>query len=137
MNRSFSSVSISIGIADDDRQPAIPLRQGETAFSRATDSGTNSTTEAGIDDLVEVDVVQAVLLGHRPHDLFAGGVAEADQGVGQLDARFLGHLLGFGQLVGADDLLADEDFGVIALLSGGHEWLHGCAPKMDFPNTLS
>ena len=78
-----------------------------------------------------------MLLGHRPHHVFARGVAQADQGVGQFDARLLGHLLGFGQLVRADDPLADEDFGVIALLSGRHEWLHGVLAGMVFPNTLS
>ena len=91
---------------------------GRTAFSRATDSGHQFDDRRGNDDFAQVDVVQAVLLGHRPHHLFAGGVAEPDQGIGQLDARLAGHLLGFGQLVRADDPLADEDLGIVALALG-------------------
>ena len=111
-------------IADDDRQPAIPLRKGD--YRVLPDHGLgNQLDHRGRDrHLVEVDVVQAVLFRHRPHHLFAGGVSQPDQGIGQLDPRFLGHLSGFGQLVRTDDLLADEDFGVIALLSCGHARLH-------------
>ena len=68
----------------------------------------------GDDHFAEIDIIQAVLLGHRPHHVFAGGIAQPDQGVGQLHARLAGHLLGFGQLFGADNALADEDFGIIA-----------------------
>ena len=46
---------------------AVALRKGaETAFSRATDSGTNSMTDGRDVDFAEVDIGQPVLLGHGP-----------------------------------------------------------------------
>ena len=116
MNRSLSNVSKSIGSLTMTFRWPSSSASGRMAFSRATDSGTNSTTEGGIDDFAEIDVVQAVLLGHRPHHFFARGIAQPDQGVGQLHARLGGHLLGFGELLGADDALADEDFRIVAFL---------------------
>ena len=48
-------------------------------FSRASDSGTSSMTEAGISISRELDEGQAVLLGLGLHDVVGVGVAELDQ----------------------------------------------------------
>ena len=74
-------------VAHDDLQRPVLLGHGQDAFSRATDSGTSSITIGRDDHFVQVDEVQAVLLGHGPHDLLAGAVAQPDQGVVDLHAR--------------------------------------------------
>ena len=110
-------------VADDHGQLAVGLgqRHGDVF---AGDRFGNQFDDGGRDgDFAEVDVVQAVLLGHRPHHFLTGGVAQPRQGVGQADAQFGDHLLGFGQLVRADHALPDEDFRVIALAFGSHAWL--------------
>ena len=120
MNRSFSKISIVERVADDDRQLAVRLGQRDGEFSRATDSGTSSTIDGGIDDFVEIDVVQAVLLGHGPHHFFAGGISQPGQRIGHFHALLGGHLLGFSELVGADNALVDKDFGPVTDMLGGH-----------------
>ena len=79
-------------IADDDRQPIVLLRQGDNGVLPDDGLGNQLDDRGRNRHLVEVDVVQAMLLGHRPHDLFPRGIAEADQGVGQLHRLVLGHL---------------------------------------------
>ena len=62
-----------------------------------------------------------MLLGHGTHHVVAAGIAEPDQLVGHFFARLLGKPLGVGQLIGADEPFADQNFGVIA--AGDLAWL--------------
>ena len=57
----------------------LPWERGMTMFSRASDSGTSSMTEAGISISRELDERQAVLLGLGLHDVVGVGVAQLDQ----------------------------------------------------------
>ena len=70
-------------------------------------------------DFVQIDVVAAMLLGDGPHHVFAGGVAELDDRLGEADVGVLGDLPGLVELVLADDPLAKQDFGKVTLASHG------------------
>ena len=101
-----------------------------TMFSRASDSGTSSMTEAGISISLELDERQAVLFGLGLHDVVGVGVAQLDQGV--LDGA--PRPAGFLELIGADHPAADEDFGPIPTL--GHdlttpEMIDSCWPETE------
>ena len=109
-------------VADDDGQFAIVLRQRYSDVLPRDGLGHQFNHGGGDDDFGEVDVVQIVLLGHRPHHVLARGVARFNERLGQLDGLLAGHLLGFGQLLGANDPSADENLCEIAL-TFGHERL--------------
>src|SRR5205807_4700245 len=71
-------------------------------------------------DVLEVHELHAVELGDGGHDLVGGGVAEFEEGVLDLGPGLLGHGAGLAELVGAEDLPADEDVGEVAAVLG-HE----------------
>ena len=82
MNRSLSNVSRSSGSLTITRSaPSSSSAIGRMAFSRATDSGTNSTTDGGMTTSLQIDEVERMLLRHRPHDFFARGVAQRENRV--------------------------------------------------------
>lgn len=88
------------------------------------------------DDLVQIDEVQAVLLGDRPHDLVGRGVTEDDQLIGDLLARGLGDSFGLGQLIGADRTLADENIGEVGFLGGHQRSIVNSCAKYDWGGSL-
>ena len=106
-------VSKSIGLCMMTLMAPFSWARGITMFSRASDSGTSSTTDGGDLDLAELDEVHAELLGLGLHDLVRVGVAELDQ---RLFERDVAHPLGFLELVGADDPALDQDVGPVAAL---------------------
>ena len=57
----------------------LPWASGITMFSRASDSGTSSMTEAGISISRELDEGHAVLFGLGLHDVVGLGVPQLDQ----------------------------------------------------------
>ncbi len=65
----------------------------------------------------QIDVGQLVLLRHRSHDLFAGGITEPLQTFANAILLLLGHLLSFRQLLRANQSLFDENLGEL-----GHRW---------------
>ena len=75
---------VIVGIADDDRQLAVALGQRDGGVFPGDRLGHQFDDRRRNDDFAQIDVVQAVLLGHRPHHVLAGGIAQPDQGVGQL-----------------------------------------------------
>ena len=79
-----------------------------TAFSRATDSGTSSTTRRRNRHVAQVEELVAVQVGHRLHDLLARGVALLDEDLVDLAAVVLGDGLRLGQLLLADDASPDQ-----------------------------
>ena len=119
INRSFSNVSKSQRIADDNLQRAVFLGQRQNGVFAGDRFGHEFDDGGGNGDFVQIDEVQAMLLGHGPHDFFAGGVAEDDQLVREPSCPTTWRRFGFGQLVGGDDALADQDFGKVDFL-GGH-----------------
>ena len=68
----------------------------------------------------KIDELHSVELGQGAHDLIGAGVAEFDEGIGQLGAGLLGDGAGFFELVGAEDLAAQKDVGEFAA-SLGHD----------------
>ena len=84
-----------------------------TAFSRATDSGTSSTTRRRNRHIAQVEELVAVHVGHRLHDLLARGVALLDEDFVDLAAIVLGDGLGLGQLLRADDAPPNQKFAQI------------------------
>ena len=62
-------------VADDDRQLAVGLRQRDGDVLPRDRLGHQFHHRWGDGDFVQVDEVQAVLLGHRPHHFLARGVA--------------------------------------------------------------
>ena len=120
MNRSLSKVSIVHRVADDDRQFPVRLSQRDGDVFAGNRLGHEFNHRWGDRNFAEVHVIQAVLLGHRPHHFLARGISQPDQGVGQIHPLLGDHLLGFSQLVGANDALVDENFRVIAFAFGGH-----------------
>ena len=97
MNRSFSKISKSVGVADDDRQFAVALGQGKDGVFAGDGLRHEFDDRRRDDHLGQIDVVQAVLPRHRPHHVLARRVAQSRQGVGELHVGLGGHLLGFGQ----------------------------------------
>ena len=67
------------------RMTPLSWARGMTMFSRASDSGTSSMTEAGISISWSSTKCQAVLFGLGLHDVVGVGVAELDEGL--LDRR--------------------------------------------------
>ena len=57
----------------------------------------------------QVDELDAAVLGDGAHDLLGGGVAELDEGVGELGPGLLRDAARLLELVGAEDVLLDED----------------------------
>ena len=84
-------------------------------FSRASDSGTSSMTEARDLDFVERDELEAMLFGLGLHDVVGVGVAQFDEGI--LDGTL--RSCGFFELIGADHPSSDENFCPIPTL--GHD----------------
>ena len=74
----------------------------------------------GDGDFGEVDELHAVEFGEGAHDLIGVGVSELDEGVVELGAGLLADALGLGELIGAENLAADEDVGEVAACFG-HE----------------
>ena len=107
-------------VADDDRQFAVGFGQRDGNVFAGDGLGHQFHHRRGDRDLVQVDEVQAVLFGHCPHHFLARGIAQLCHCLGQADARFGHHLLGFGELVRADNTLPDKDFRVITLAFGSH-----------------
>ncbi len=118
MNRSFSKVSKSSGSLTMTRQRAVFLRHRQDRVFAGHRFGHQLDDRRRNDDFVEIDEVEAVFLGHRPHHLVAGRVAEDAQRVGDFLSRRFGDARGFGELIGADRALADENLGKIHFFSG-------------------
>ena len=106
-------------IADDDLQRAILFGHRQDGVFAGHRFGHEFDDRRRNHDFVQIDEVQAVFLGDRPHDFVGGRIAQHRQLVGNLLARGFGDPLGFGQLVGADRSLANQDLGKIHFL-GGH-----------------
>ena len=60
-------------------------------------------------ELAEVDRRDAVLLGEELRQVLFLDDAELDQAVAEALTRLLGRVLGLLQLIGGDELLADEE----------------------------
>ena len=76
MNRSFSKRVEVERIADDDLQRAVFLGHRQDRVFAGHRFGHQFDDRRRNDDFVQIDEVEAVLLGHRPHHFFAGGIAE-------------------------------------------------------------
>ena len=105
-------------IADDHLQRAVFLRHRQNGVFAGDRFGHQFDDRRRNRHLLEIDEIEPMLLGHGPHDFVAAGIAEPDQFVGHFLARFLGKPLGVGQLVGADDPFANQNFGIIAAWTG-------------------
>ena len=118
-------------VADDHLQRAIVFfgHRQDGVFARDR-LGHQFDDRGGDDDLVQVDVVEPMLFRGRSQDLFGRGVAEHDERVGQFFARGFRHAFGFGELIGADDSLADEDFGEIRFLCGHYSSIAGWGERI-------
>ena len=90
MNRSLSNVSKSIGSLTMTVSLPSLSESGNSDVLARDRLGHQFDDRGRDDDFGQIDVVEAVLLGHRPHHVFAGGIAQSDQGVGQFHARFAG-----------------------------------------------
>ena len=125
MNWSFCTVSKSLGSLMMILRTPFSCDSGRTTFSRATDSGTSSTTAAGMVTSVRSMNCMPWNSAMALIDLLGGGVAELDEGVVELGAGLLRDAAGFFELVGAEDLLADEDVGEIAARLGHGKHISG------------
>lgn len=113
----FEGVEIQ-RVADDDFQRAVFLGHRQYRVLASHGFRHELDDRRRNDHFVQIDEVQAVLLGNRPHDFVPGGIAKHHQLILHLLSRRLGDAFGFGQLVGADDPLPNQDLGKIHFLSG-------------------
>ena len=84
---------------------------GRMAFSRATDCGHEFDDFRRDFDLFQIDILHAVFFAERFHDKLGGTITQLDQGVGNTVVAAAGERFGFRQLLGADDLVLEEDCG--------------------------
>ena len=105
-------------VADDDLQRIVFLGQREDGVF-AGDRFGHQFDDFGRDlELRQIDELQAVLFGHRPHDFLAGGIAEFHEAVGDIGILLPCHLLGLVELIATNDPAPDQDFSKIILRSG-------------------
>ena len=109
MNWSFSTRVEVGGVADDDLEGPALLSQGQDDVFARHRLGHQLDDGRRNGDVGEIDELHAVELGDGGHHLLVGGVAELDQGVGQFGPGLLRDALRFLELVGAEDLLANQD----------------------------
>ena len=101
-------------IAQDDLERAVFLAERNDHVFAGHRFGNELDDGRGNRHVGEIDKLQAVILGHRSHDVVLGGVTELDEGIGQLGAGLLHQFLRFRDLIGADNALLDENIGKIA-----------------------
>ncbi len=96
-------------IAHDDPQSPVVLGHGQNGVF-ASDRFGHQFDHVGRDiDLVEVDVIEAMLLGHGPYHLLTGAVAKADQGVVDFHSGGATRAFRLLKLVAADDFSLNEN----------------------------
>src|SRR5262249_38159764 len=108
-------------VAHDDLEGAVLGGQRQDHVFASHGFGYQLDNRLRNGDLGEVDKLQAVELGDGAHDVFSRGVVELDDGVLKLGAGLAGHGAGFFDLVGAQGLAPDKNFGEVAAGFG-----HGC-----------
>ena len=74
-------------VADDDFQRAVLLGHRQDGVFAGDRFGHQFDDRRRNDDFVQVDEVEAMLLGDGPHDFVAAGIAEADQFVADAACR--------------------------------------------------
>ena len=103
MKRSLSNVVQRQGVADGDHQGVAFFGDGQDHVF--TGDGLGHQFHDGRQDVFffQVDVAETMFLGHGLHDQLAGDVTEFHQGVRNGQFLPFRHIVGFGELIRADD----------------------------------
>src|SRR5207302_1849753 len=90
------------GVAHDDFEGPVVLGHGQDDVLAGDRFGDEFDDGGRNGDLGEVNELQAVVLGDGAHDLVGSGVAEFDDGIGELHAGLAFEAAGLFELVGAE-----------------------------------
>ena len=97
-------------IADDHLQRAVFFGQRNDGVFAGHRLGHQFDHRGRNRHVAQIEELVAVQVGHRLHDLFAGGVALLDQDLMDLAAIVLGNSLRLGQLIRPNDAPTDKKF---------------------------